>query len=376
MPPPKKVLFFTSTLGGGGAEMHLLRLLNHLDQSKVDPVLALARPGGSFESQLDPTIQVHHLNPSWIKRSTLSFRLAVRPLRRLIQKQQPDAVMAVMNHAGLALLKAVEGLSPRPKVIINIQNTLGVDNPDRLSRRARRQLLHIQKQYPKADRLLALCDGVAGELKQLLPGCDDKIQVLYNAGYDDSVFEKAGGPLPFPRPEGKALLVSCGRLTEQKGYPVAIEAARLLKEQNIPFEWWVLGEGKDRPKLEQLIRKNQVQDCFKLLGFQINPYPFMKAANCFVLPSLWEGFGLVIVEAMACGTPVVAADCPFGPGEILTEGVSGLLCGPGNFHALADKIENLIHSPELKRKLTENGSREAEQYSSDHAARALEKLLI
>ena len=374
-----KIIFFTSSLGNGGAEMHLLRLVNHLDSTKFFPILALSRPGGSYESQLKKEIPIHHFNPSWMKSSRLSMHLSIKPLQRLIQKEKPEVVVAVMDHAGLTLIKAVRKLTIRPKILINVQNTLGVGNPSMIGSSQQGLLNKIQKYYPYSDGILALCEGVAEELKSLLPQQKRKISVLFNAAYDRAILDKAKDPLPFPVPKNKFLIVSCGRLSPQKGYQTAIRAAKLLNIREIPFEWWILGEGKERVKLEKQIDNSSLENSVKLLGFYNNPYPVLAAADVFVLPSIWEGFGLVLVEAMACGIPVIATDCPFGPREIVGNSKFGVLTPPENPVSLADEIESLLSDTKRKQQLKRLGEERAFNFAaskiSDGFSEIIENLL-
>jgi hypothetical protein len=117
-----EVLFFTPTLGNGGAEMHLLRLINYLDRKQFSLSLALARPGGPYESALARDVKVYVLNADGVTSSTASMIRSIWPLRRLIQTERPDIVCSVMNHANIVAILACSRLSTRPKVVICVQN--------------------------------------------------------------------------------------------------------------------------------------------------------------------------------------------------------------------------------------------------------------
>ena len=113
----------------------------------------------------------------------------------------------------------------------------------------------------------------------------------------------------------------------------------------MPLRLLILGDGKQRGELLRLAARLGVADDVALPGFVLNPYVYMRRAGLFVLSSLWEGFGNVLVEAMACGTPVVATDCPSGPAEILGGGKYGPLVPIGNDVVLAEAIEETLRSP-------------------------------
>jgi glycosyltransferase involved in cell wall biosynthesis len=139
------------------------------------------------------------------------------------------------------------------------------------------------------------------------------------------------------------LLMSVGRLTEAKDYPTLIRAFARVREQ-IDARLLILGEGDSRDEIKTLIRDSGVGGDIGLLGHVRNPLPWMKAANVFVMTSKREGFGNVLVEAMAMGTPVVSTDCPHGPGEILENGKWGKLVPVGDDEALADAIVETLRS--------------------------------
>lgn len=117
------ILFFTPSLGGGGAEMHLLRVINHLDRKKFRLSIALGRSGGAYESALALDVKVHVLNTGRVNSSTLRMLRAILPLRRLIQTQQPDILCSILDHANTVAVLAAHGVLPvRPRVVLSVQN--------------------------------------------------------------------------------------------------------------------------------------------------------------------------------------------------------------------------------------------------------------
>ncbi|NER82856.1 MAG: glycosyltransferase family 4 protein, partial [Leptolyngbya sp. SIO1D8] len=194
------------------------------------------------------------------------------------------------------------------------------------------------------------------------------IDIIYNAGVDDGVLQGAMATAVLPdRPAHCPLLVACGRLHPQKGYPYLLEAIAKVKQQ-LPIQLWILGEGSLRSTLERQIETLGLTDTVRLLGFQANPYQYMAAADVFVLSSLYEGFGNVIVEAMACGVPVVATDCPHGPAEILEHGKSGLLAPPGDADALAQQILTFLENPSLRETLVRQGLVRSQAFQASNIA--------
>lgn len=121
-------------------------------------------------------------------------------------------------------------------------------------------------------------------------------------------------------------IVQVARLEErQKNHLQMLEIFARLKSLGIKEKLYIIGEGPSRPKLEEKIKELQLENDCLLLGYRENPYPFMKAAKLFIHTANFEGLGMVLIESMICGTPVVAMDCPTGPSEILGDGKYGAL---------------------------------------------------
>jgi len=169
------------------------------------------------------------------------------------------------------------------------------------------------------------------------------------------------------------LLVAVGRLTRQKGFDLLLEAMTLIRTDP-PTRLIILGGGGDAGRLKEAVAGLGIRERVELAGFRRNPYPFMKRATALVVPSRWEGFGNVIVEAMCLGTPVVASDCRWGPGEIITTGKDGILVPPGEPRALADALMNVIARPGLAASLAGGGLKRAESFNASAITRQYEQV--
>lgn len=369
------ILFFTTSLGGGGAEKNLLRILNHLDREKFNISVALARGGGSYESALAEDVKLNILNTGKISSTTLRMIRSIIPLRRLIKTEKPDIVFSVLDIANIVAVVACSNLTIRPKLVLNVQNTPSVQYKQSGNIVKRIILSLIPSLYPEADRIVALSQGVAEDLKTLTGKITERTEVIYNAGLDERLLQGISEPLVEELPHNNSLIVACGRLTEQKGFPFLIEALAYVR-QVIPAHLWIIGEGKQRQELEEQIEELNLRDCVKLLGFQNNPYKYMASADVFVLSSIFEGFGNVIVEAMACGAPVVATDCPSGPGEIIENEVNGLLVPTRNVKALSEAIIRVLTNKELKQQLSQKGKERSQDFHAQNIASAYGKMFL
>jgi glycosyltransferase involved in cell wall biosynthesis len=171
------------------------------------------------------------------------------------------------------------------------------------------------------------------------------------------------------------LLLACGRLKALKGFDYLIDALVAVRK-TVPAHLWIVGEGEERSALELKIKRLGLEGCVRLVGFQENPFKYMAAADVFVLSSLYEGFGNVIVEAMACGVPVVATNCPYGPGEIIEDGKNGILAPPADAAALAAAILRVLKDEDIRKKLSIEGKNRASDFNAHTIAAAYGDLFL
>ena len=343
--------------------MNVVRVANALARQGDRVSLAVVRAGGRYVERVSPDVQVTSLLPrSWLGSTTLSLLRSVPALRSLVRDERPDVLVPVMDHCAVAALIAVRGLRPGPRVVLSIQN-----NPwakaehggmiTRLTLRAARRV------YPWADGVIALSHGVASALRDVHPQLAGRVRVIHNAGYDTDIELRAKESMPEALPTAP-LIVAVGRLVPQKDYPLLLTAFRRVADA-MPVHLWIVGEGVERDSLDLLARQLGLAERVRFLGARDNPYPYMAAADVFVLSSRWEGFGNVLTEAMTLGTPVVSTDCPFGPGEIIDGGATGLLVPSGDAERLADALLSLLSDPGLAATLGERGRARAERFAPD-----------
>jgi glycosyltransferase involved in cell wall biosynthesis len=204
----------------------------------------------------------------------------------------------------------------------------------------------VRKLYPRADGIAANSKGVADDLAQVIGVPEERIQVIYPSVVTADLFERAQAPVDHPWfCQGQPRIVlGAGNLIKQKDFPTLIRAFAKIRHTH-QVRLVILGEGKERPQLSGLIQDLGLEEDVVLLGFVDNPYAYMARAAVFVLSSAWEGFGRVLVEAMAVGTPVVSTNCPSGPAEILEGGKHGPLVPVGDSQALAKAIVNILDNP-------------------------------
>jgi glycosyltransferase involved in cell wall biosynthesis len=199
-----------------------------------------------------------------------------------------------------------------------------------------------------------------------------KIEAIYNPIVTPELNEKIQECVDHPwfLPSQPPVILAVGRLEKQKDFPTLIHAFARIRKQ-YPVRLMILGEGNEHSSLESLVQKLGVAEDVIFPGFVANPYAYMAQARVLVLSSAWEGFGNVLVEAMAAGTPVVSTDCKSGPSEILANGQYGKLVAVGDSKGMAEAIVKTIEEASDSRILKER----AIEFSLDKALTQYQQLL-
>jgi len=263
-----------------------------------------------------------------------------RRLRLYLAEQAPAALLAAGHRANLLAAHQAGGST---RVVLSVHNALtpGIERLNAWRRWGR--LRALRRWYPRADDIICVSHGVAADVERLIPQVRDRLDCVHNP-----IAPADGEPdldlHPWLSDRSRPVILGAGRLATQKGFDTLIRAFAEIEHRPQP-RLLILGEGPDRKALLQLAAQLGVGRRVALPGFVPNPRAQMAAASVFVLASVWEGFGNVLVEAMSAGTPVVATDCPSGPREILADGSYGPLVAVGDVGAMADAIRRLLASP-------------------------------
>ena len=337
-----KIALFLPSLRGGGAERVMVNLARGFYDQGINVDLVLAKAEGPYLSEVPAGVRVIDLHSS---RVLFSLPGLVRYLRR----ERPQSILSAMDHANIVVIWARKLSGVPCRVIVSVHSTLSralTNNPN-LRGYLMPNLIRIF--YPWADTVVAVSNGVAEDFANITRLPRESIKVIYNPIVTPELLEKAKEVVEHPwfLPGEPPVILSVGRLTKAKDYPTLIRAFALVRRK-YPARLMILGEGEERAKLEALAQELGLQDDISLPGFVDNPYAYMARAAVFVLSSAWEGFGNVLVEAMAVGTPVVATGCPSGPAEILEGGKWGKLVPVGDANAMAQAILSTLSGQEVK----------------------------
>jgi glycosyltransferase involved in cell wall biosynthesis len=368
----KKILFHTGSLKGGGAQRVIVTLLRELDRERFEGYLVLWEREGVYFDLLPSDVPVYAFagGPG-------SRRHNIAQLGQIIEQVQPDVVMSFLDGANVLALEARLLKRSGCSFLISQRNNLSVSLERNYPYSALRRWFkkrYMAWLYPKADHIITLSDGVKTDLMQNFNIPTEMITPIYNP-VDLTLIKKrslAAAHYPWPRGQHEVIL-GVGRLIEQKGFSDLIRAFSQVRE-SVLSKLMILGEGVLRSRLEALVASLNLQGDVHMPGFVDNPWAFMRDADLFVLSSHWEGLGNVIIEAMACGTPVVATDCDFGPREVIQHGKNGILVPVGDVERLAEQILLLLHHPEKREQLAEAGFRRSLDFNGTRICREYEKV--
>lgn len=335
----KQIAIFMPSLFGAGGQRSMLNLAHGIAECGYAVDLVLAQAEGPFLAEVRKSVRVVDLKAS---RVLTSLPALVRYLRR----ERPKAMLSVFGYVNIVALWAWRLARVRTRLFVNEQNTVSMEAGNAPSWSGRLTPRLMKQFYPWANGIVVVSHGVRNDLSQLTNISRERITVIYNPSIVRAeVLEKARAPLEHPwfQPGQPPVLLAVGRLQPQKDYPLLIETfARVRRTQ--PVRLLILGEGKERPKLEALIKERNMEQDVSLPGFVMNPYAYMARASLFVLSSRWEGLPTVLIEALCCGTPVVSTDCPSGPQEILRGGQYGQLVPVGDANALTRAIQTSLEN--------------------------------
>lgn len=335
MMSPDLTLFLPS-LAAGGAPRIMINVGTALDEQGYDVEFVLAKKEGEFLEDVS-NIPVVGLDARVVR--------AVLPLHRYLRKKEPTVLMSTTHAANIVAIWATSLARTETKLIVREPTTLSNQAKEFTSFKNKLIPPLVKYSYPYADQFIAISKGVKDELVDTVGINESKIEVIYNPIVTPDIEPKSKESVEHPWFDGdEPVILGAGRLTPQKDFPTLIRAFDELRDER-DAKLVILGEGKERQTLESLIENVERGDSIDLYGYVDNPYKYMRKADVFVLSSAWEGFGNVIVEAMACGTTVVATNCESGPAEILADGEYGYLVPVGNERVLANKLQLALDRP-------------------------------
>lgn len=327
----ESILFVIDSLHCAGAEKSLTTLLSLLNYSKYDVDLQLFGYGGALEELVPKEVNI--LKPmEYIKFSSLStknavikslknmnfkmlssrlkFSLAIRKdnysnaqkarvywqkVSNVIEKNNKEYDIAISYAQGVPTFYVAEKVCAKKKLAwVNVSYKL--EDEDRIFQE------HF---YDKYNKIVAVSDSAKNIFLETFPKYTDKLEIIYDINDANFIRRMSEQGQSYNDNYTGLRILTIGRLANQKGYDMALEACKILKEKGIEFKWYSLGIGPLKEEIEKYINENNLENNFKLLGVKSNPYPFIKDCDIYVQTSRFEGFGIAIAEARMLNKPVV-----------------------------------------------------------------------
>jgi glycosyltransferase involved in cell wall biosynthesis len=331
----KRVLFLMPNLSGGGAERVIVTLLRHLDRSRFEPHLALVEVAGPYLKEVPADVPLHDLKAKRV-------RHAFPGIIRLSWKLRPHAIHSTLCEMNMATALLRPFLPPGVRLLIREGSSPSAQN------------VYLRKHplvwkwlyrwlYPRADKIICVGDFVADDLANKFRVPRRKLVRIYNP-VDIELGRKLANATGNPYEGNGPHLVGAGRLSKEKGFDVLLDAMPRVRAAMPDAHLTILGEGGLKPDLLAQRERLGLNEVVHLIGFQHDPYPYLKHADLLVLPSRFEGMPVVVIEALGVGTPVVASDCPGAVREILGDCTIARLVPPSDPKALAETIVSALNS--------------------------------
>lgn len=367
----RHVCFVLPSLNGGGAERAAVQILNGLDEAKWERSMFLFERTGPYLNDVDPGINLHS--------SPLPSRVARwRAFRTFVAQAQPHVVMAFLSFA--SALTAARASGTATKVVFNQQTPVSafLTDADYAWRRGWRRAAFTAGSrvvYGSADLIVATSRGVADDLTRNFGVSPDAMRILPNPVDLGVVRARAAEPLSAGEqlPAGEPVIVAAGRLADAKNYPLLIDAVAKLREST-PARLFILGQGELEPVLRRRVIDRGLEGAVTFLGFHANPWKFIAQADVFALSSHYEGFGNVLIEAMALGVPVVAT-ASAGTRDIVDPERNGLLVQSHTVDAFAAALRRILAGRELREAMSRGALSAAERFAAPNVIAEYDALL-
>ncbi|MFA6222148.1 MAG: glycosyltransferase [Desulfomonilaceae bacterium] len=339
----QKVVFVLPNVEGGGTHKVMLTLLNHLSRDKFKLHLIVVMNKGEFRRLIPSDIDVTFLNVDWVLKGFLPLLKTIRPIR-------PDIVLSATGTVNLMAIMMKSFLPKKTKIILRESTCISESLREPHYPRYPRLMRVLYKTlYPKADVVICQSGYMLKDLEENFRVDRRKLRKILNpVDIDQITANLINSQNPFSSYGEGPQIISAGRLCYAKNFEALISAFNVFQQDNKNARLWILGQGPMKQELINYCHKLRVSDVVFFPGFQANPYPWFKYADFFVSSSRFEGLPNVLLEALACGCPVLATDCPGGTREIMElTGNADRLMDPANLKILPEHFERTNRSKTL-----------------------------
>jgi len=356
---PLKILITAPNLVTGGAESQVILLMNGLIQRGFEVSLFLFEEKGEFLDNIP--INVKLFTPSTNSpRNILKFLWKIKEIIKVIRDEKPDVVYCRLWPSKSAT--AFAGWITRTKVVFteacNLSQKMYFERNGLVTFYERKFACQLSKV------IIGISEGVSSDIRQLF-NLNSKVRTIYNGCDIESIKKQSRYSIDHPWfDKNEPVLVTVSRLVYQKGHEHLLRCI-VKVNQSIPVKLLLIGDGTVKKDLIDLTKELMIEDRVDFIGNKKNPFVYMARCDLFVLPSLYEGFGNVLIEAMSLGLPIISTGCPSGPSEIIENEKNGILVPVADSTALANAIIRILSDKVLNARLRIEAKKRAYHFSSE-----------
>ncbi len=366
----KKLLFLIHDLGPGGAEKVLVNLLNHLDRSTFDITLLTLFGGGVNEQFLKKDIRYKAVfKNSFPGNSRLFSLFSPRLLHRLFIHEEYDTEIAYLEGPSARVISGCPVSTTKKIAWIHVEQ-----HTKEIASKAFRSYTEAEACYNRFDRIVFVSQYVKDDFCSIFPACKAG-DILYNTNETAQIRKHGEEPVQeglFKDTEIK--ICGVGKLLPNKGFDKLARIHVKLLNEGLPVHTYLLGEGPERVKIERYIKQQHCGETFTFLGYQTNPYKYVKKCDLFVCASVSEGFSTAATEALILGTAVVTTPVS-GMKEMLGEDNEyGIVANEGE-EALYREVRKMVSSPEQLAEYKKRAKDRGLLFSTENAVRAVEEMI-
>lgn len=390
----KNVIIRSGSLRMGGLERVLIEVLQNIDKKKYNLTLVIDDDCGEdniFEKDIPKEISYYFLKSQKLIEKTNYYKLR---RKNILYKLMYNIYMNIETYIkSKNIKKLIEKLGKidvfidydagATKYIENIEadkKVVWIHNSIPNLKKSESKIKRFGKRLEKYDRIVAICDEMKEELKDIYPNLKDKIIRIYNPFNFSRVLNLKDDMSELTEKDKELLnedyCIAISRLDiVQKDYKTLLKAFKILKSKGINKKLYIVGDGPSKEEIENMIKEYDIIEEVKLLGRFKNPYVWLNNADFFIHSSKYEGFGLVLIEAAILDKLIISSNCPVGPTEILENGKSGILFNVGDSQELAEKIEKVLNDKNLRNRYILSMKERRKDFKKENVLKEYEKLI-
>lgn len=393
----KNILFVINSLAIGGSEKSLVSLLNLIDYSKFNVDLLMLKVGEEFDKYIPKDVNVLEI-PEYYRylQNRDNIKFSLKKLR-YIKCRYKNSLYLRVNNIKKKKINNQQIFYKNQKNILNdlekkydvaiayaqgfptyfVADKVKADKKLAWINCDYKNTLYDKEMdkcfYKKFNKIIAVSEACKKSILDVNSEYEQKVKIIKDIVNPDIIREMADEEIKEFSENGLKILTVARLIIDYKGYDIAVKCAKLLLENNIKFKWYVIGDGVDREKIEKIIKENNIQDNFILLGSRSNPYPYMKKCDLYVQPSRYEGFGLTVIEAKILKKLIVCNN--FNTvNELIKNNIDGIIAGMNEFE-LYEGVMKAINNKKLSEKILLNLNNGSEYNSTNEIKKIYDEII-